>query len=133
MSVEKDESLLRGEDFLVEGEYRAYTLEIRAAESVSRKGQDGAEREGILIYFQKAKKPFFAPDDKLNQRLIRCELGTLVPEQMVGKSLTLIPVMGNWFGVQNGLAIRVAVTGDKPKPQVSKSSFGTVVTGVKVS
>ena len=129
----KDEHLLKGEDFLVSGEYKSFTLEIEEATRATREGTDGQSRDGILIRFAKARKPFFAPDDKLNQRLIRCELGTLDPSEMKGKKLTLIPVIGNWFGVKDGLAIRILVTGDKPKPQVTKQMFGKNVTGVRVA
>lgn len=127
----KDPSLIKGEDLLVNGEYRAFTLEISACEWSDRQNE-GGNKHGLLIHFAKAKKPFFAPVDQLNFRMIRAELGTTEPAELVGKKLTLIPVKGSWFGEVNTLALRVAVTGDKPRPRVGKKAFGEVVTGLKV-
>jgi hypothetical protein len=129
--MDKDESLIKGEDLLVNGEYKAFTLQIASVEWADRKNESGT-KHGLLIHFEKAKKPFFAPVDQLNFRMIRAELGTVEPTEMTGKKLTLIPVKGNWFGESNTLALRVLVTGDKPRPRVGKKAFGEVVTGLKV-
>ena len=129
--MQKDATLIKGEDFLVEGTYREFTLEIERAEWADRENEGGI-KHGVLIHFAKAKKPFFAPVDQLNYRMIRSELGTAEPAELSGKKLTLIPVVGNWFGEENTLAIRVKVTGNKPRPRVGKKAFGTSVVGVKV-
>ena len=128
----KDPTLIKGEDFLVNGVYTKFELTIESAEIAERENEGGKKR-GLLIHFKKAKKPFFAPYDQLNYRMIRAELGTIEPEELAGKKLTLIPVKGDWFGESNTLAIRVLVTGDKPKPRVGKKAFGEVVTGFKVA
>lgn len=128
----KDETLIKGEDFLVNGEYKAFTLKIQSAAWADRENEGGV-KHGLLIYFAKAKKPFFAPVDQLNYRMIRAELGSCEPADLAGKSLTLIPVKGNWFGEANTLAIRVLVTGDKPRPRVGKKAFGETVVGVRVA
>lgn len=129
--MQKDDTLIKGEDFLVNGEYKSFTLTIEKAVWADRENE-GGKKHGILIHFAKAKKPFFAPIDQLNYRMIRAELGTVEPEEMAGKKLTLVPVKGNWFGESNTLALRVAVTGDKPRPRVGKKAFGESVVGVKV-
>ena len=129
--MEKDEQLIKGEDLLINGEYKAFTLQIGAAEWADRKNESGT-KHGLLIHFEKAKKPFFAPVDQLNFRMIRAELGTTEPAELIGKKITLIPVKGSWFGEANTLALRVLVTGDKPRPRVGKKAFGEVVTGLKV-
>lgn len=128
---EKDPTLLKGEDFLIDGEYKSFTLEIENVETVSRQNESDT-KQGLLIHFKGAKKPLFTPEDQMNYRMIRTEAGTVEPEKLVGKTLKLIPVKGNWFGEKNTLAIRVLVTGDKPKPKVSKKSFGVSVVGLKV-
>lgn len=127
----KDPTLIKGEDLLVNGEYRQFSLEIVKCEIAERENEGGIKR-GLLIYFAKAKKPFFAPADQLNYRMIRAEHGSCEPQDLIGKSLVLIPVKGNWFGEENTLAIRVLVTGDKPRPRVGRSAFGTPVVGLKV-
>lgn len=128
----KDESLVKGEDLMDQsGTYQAFTLEIAKAEWADRENESGT-KHGLLIHFAKAKKPFFAPIDQLNYRFIRAELGTVEPVDLIGKKLTLIPVKGDWFGEKNTLAIRVGVSGDKPRPRVGKKAFGEVVTGLKV-
>ena len=127
----KDESLIKGEDLMVDGEYRSFTLEISKAEWADRENESGT-KHGLLVHFTKAKKPFFAPIDQLNYRMIRAELGTVEPSDLAGKKLTLVPVKGDWFGEKNTLAIRVAVTGEKPRPRVGKKAFGEIVTGLKV-
>lgn len=132
MTHEKDPTLIRGEDFLVKGEYRSFTFPIKSAEFVERKSERGCVR-GLLIYFEGAKKPLFCPEDKTNFRMIRTEIGTVEPAEMVGKKLTMIPVKGDWYGAKNALAVRVIVTGDKPKPNITSKAFGTPVTGLKVS
>ncbi|MEM0925976.1 MAG: hypothetical protein AAGJ83_08060 [Planctomycetota bacterium] len=130
MSVTKDEALLKGEDLLIEGEYRRFTLTIGTAALVDHETEDGKQR-GLMLHFTKAKKPLFCPIDKLNHRLLKAELGTNVPEEIQGKQITVIPVSGNWFGQSNVLAVRILVTGDKPKPMVSKRSFGWPVEGLR--
>ena len=92
----------------------------------------GGKKTGLLIHFEKASKPLFCPIDQLNYRMVRAELGTVIPEEMIGKNLTLIPVKGDWFGEYNTLAIRVLVTDDKPCPGVGREAFGESVVGVKV-
>lgn len=129
--MNKDESLVKGEDFLVKGEYKSITLEIEKAEWADRENE-GGKKHGLLIHFKSAKKPFFAPIDQLNYRMIRAELGTCEPVDLVGKKLTLMPVKGNWFGESNTLAIRVLVTGDKPRPRVGKKAFGESVVGLRI-
>ena len=128
----KDETLLKGEDLLVKGEYKSFTLVIAKAATVQRKNESGETLTGLLLHFEKARKPLFAPMDQLNYRMLRAELGTVEPDAMVGKKVTLIPVKGNWFGERNTLAIRVLVTGDKPKPRVGKTAFGEPVTGLRI-
>lgn len=128
----KDPLLLKGEDLLKDGEYKAFTLVIESAEWAKRQNEQG-EKEGLLIHFERAKKPLFAPDQQLNFRLIRAELGTTEPKELAGKQLTLIPTKGDWFGDKNTLAIRVLVTGDKPRPRIGKSAFGQSVVGMKVA
>lgn len=130
--MEKDETLIKGEDLLVNGEYRAFSLVISKAEWADRKNEGGT-KHGLLIHFEKAKKPFFAPIDQLNFRMLRAELGTTEPAELVGKKITLIPVKGDWFNDKNTLALRVLVTGDKPRPRVGKKAFGEVITGLKVN
>lgn len=127
----KDETLIKGEDLFANGEYKAFSLEIEKAEWADRENE-GGKKHGLLIKFQKAKKPFFAPEDQLNFRMIRAELGTTEPAELAGKKLTLVPVKGNWFGESNTLAIRVMVTGDKPRPRVGKKAFGEIVVGLRV-
>ncbi len=130
--MDKDPTLIKGEDLLVKGEYKAFTLEIEKCEWADRENEGGT-KHGLLIHFVKAKKPFFTPIDHLNYRMIRVELGTVEPADLIGKKLTLIPVKGNWFGERNTLALRVVVTGDKPKPQVGKAAFGESVVGLRIS
>lgn len=130
--MNKDQTLIKGEDLLVGGEYRTFALEISKVEWADRENEGGT-KHGLLIHFAKAKKPFFAPVDQLNYRMIRAELGTVEPSEMVGKKLTIMPVKGNWFGEQNTLALRVVVTGDKPRPRVGKKAFGESVVGLKVA
>lgn len=127
----KDETLIKGEDLLVNGEYKSFSLDIERCEWADRENEGGA-KHGLLIHFTKAKKPFFAPVDQLNYRMIRAEHGTTEPNELVGKKLTLMPVKGNWFGESNTLAIRVLVTGDKPRPRVGKKAFGESVVGLCV-
>jgi hypothetical protein len=129
--MKKDETLIKGEDFLVDGVYKPFTLTIEKAEWGDRENE-GGKKHGLIIHFAKAKKPFFAPLDQLNFRMIKAELGTIEPAELVGKKLTLIPVKGNWFGESNTLAIRVMVTGDKPRPRVGRKAFGESVVGLKV-
>jgi len=128
----KDPTLIKGEDLLIKGSYRQLTMTIAKASIQKRKNESG-EKEGLLIYFEKAIKPLFCPMDQLNYRMLKAELGTTDPEAMVGKKLTIIPVKGDWFGEPNTLAVRVLVTGDKPKPRVGKKAFGEPVTGLKVA
>lgn len=128
----KDPTLLKGEDLLADGEYKAFTLTIESAEWAKRQNESGI-KEGLLIHFERAKKPLFAPDQQLNYRLIRAELGSVIPEELAGQKLTLIPVKGDWFGDRNTLAIRVMITGDKPRPRIGKTAFGTSVVGTKVA
>jgi hypothetical protein len=130
--MSKDPSLIKGEDLLVNGEYKQFSLEIVGCEWADRENE-GGKKHGLLISFKNAKKPFFAPIDQLNYRMIRAEHGTCEPSELIGKKLTLIPVKGNWFGELNTLAIRVLVTGDKPRPRVGKTAFGTPVVGLRVS
>jgi hypothetical protein len=127
----KDPALVRGEDLLVNGEYKQFTLEIVACEWADRENE-GGRKHGLLVSFKNGKKPFFAPIDQLNYRMIRAEHGTTEPAELIGKKLTLIPVKGNWFGEANTLAIRVLVTGDKPRPRVGKTAFGSPVVGLKI-
>lgn len=127
----KDPTLIKGEDLLIKGSYRQLTMTIAKASVEKRKNESG-EKEGLLIYFEKAIKPLFCPVDQLNYRMLKAELGTTDPEQMIGKRLTIIPVKGDWFGESNTLAVRVIVTGDKPKPRVGKKAFGEPVVGLNV-
>ena len=130
--MQKDETLLKGEDLLSRGEYKQFRLTIESCEWADRENE-GGKKHGLLIRFAKAKKPLFAPVDQLNYRMIHAELGTTDPADIVGKELTLIPVKGNWFGETNTLALRVLVTGDKPRPRVGKKAFGESVVGLRVS
>lgn len=131
MAKAKDPALIKGEDLLIKGVYRKVELTIKSASIATRDNESGT-KEGLLIYFDGAQKPFFAPTDQVNYRMIKAELGTVAPPEMVGKQLTLIPVVGDWFGDKNVLAARVLVTGDKPKPKVGKKAFGESVVGLKV-
>lgn len=128
----KDPTLLKGEDLLANGEYKAFQLTIASAEWAKRQNESGV-KEGLLIHFERAQKPLFCPEQQVNYRLLRAELGTLEPDELVGQVVTLIPVKGDWFGDRNTLAIRVMVTGDKPRPRIGKSAFGTSVVGTKVA
>jgi hypothetical protein len=127
----KDPTLIKGEDLLINGAYRQVTMTISKA-SIERRKNESGEKEGILLYFEKATKPLFCPLDQLNHRMLKAELGTTDPAQMIGKSITIIPVKGDWFGETNTLAVRVLVTGSKPKPRVGKKAFGEPVTGLKI-
>lgn len=127
----KPADLIKGEDLLIDGEYKSFALEIAKAEWADRENEGGT-KHGLLLHFTKAKKPFFAPIDQLNFRMIKAEHGTCEPAELVGKKITLIPVKGNWFGEANTLALRVLVTGDKPRPRVGKKAFGEPVTGLRV-
>ena len=130
--MQKDETLIKGEDFLIDGVYKSFTLKIASAEMADRKSE-GGKMHGLLIHFEKAKKPFFAPEGQVNYRLIGSELGTQDPKKLIGKELTLIPVKGDWFGDKNTLALRVLVTGEKPKPKISAKVFGKSLVGFKVA
>jgi hypothetical protein len=132
MSMNKDPALLKGENLMRAGVYDAFTLTIKTAENTTRKVESGETKTGLLLHFEKASLPLFAPKDQLNYRLIRAELGSVEPSELVGRELTLIPTVGDWFSERNILAIRVMVTGDKPKPKVSKKSFGTSIVGRRV-
>lgn len=132
MTANKDPALLKGENLMRNGVYDKFELKIKAAETVTRQTESGEAKTGLLIHFEKASLPLFAPKDQLNWRLIRAELGTTEPAELAGQSLTMIPVVGNWFGERNVLALRVLVTGDKPKPKVGKKAFGESVVGKRV-
>lgn len=129
--MKKDETLIRGEDLMAKGQYKSFRLQIKSVVEAERENE-GGKKTGLLIHFEKASKPLFCPVDQLNYRMVRAELGTVVPDEMVGKNLTLIPVKGDWFGEYNTLAIRVLVTDDKPRPRVGKRAFGESVVGLKV-
>ena len=129
--MKKDDKLIKGEDLLVKGTYQAFKLVIDRA-SIIERDNEGGKKTGLLIYFDKAKKPLFAPVDQINYRLIRCELGTVDPEEMKGKTLTLYPVKGDWFGETNQLAVRVQVSGDKPRPGIKRKTMGESVVGIKI-
>ena len=130
--MQKPARLIKGEDLIRNGEYSAFELEIKSANRETRKNESGEEIAGIMIWFTKAEKPFFVPDNGINSRLLRAELGSIDPKQLPGRSVTLIPVVGDWFGDANTLAIRVLVTGNKPRPRISKRSFGKPVIGYRI-
>jgi hypothetical protein len=127
----KDDKLIKGEDLLVKGEYKAFKLVIERA-AIEERENEGGKKTGLLVHFAGAKKPLFAPMDQINWRLIRCELGTVEPTEIIGKTLTLYPVKGDWFGEVNTLAVRVQVNGDKPRPRISRKTMGASVVGLKV-
>ena len=128
---EKDPLLLKGEDFLRDGEYRKYEMTIESAEHITRDSSEGPT-DGLLLRFVGANKPLFCPDGKLNQRLLKAETGTDNANDLAGNKITMIPVMGDWFGERNTLAVRILVTGNKPKPGIKSSAFGTPVNGMRI-
>ena len=118
---------LRGEDLQRGGKWCEFTLTIGSIDAPSTvKAADGKMIDRPIVSFAEAEKKLIV--GKTNERLIKAQLGQ-VPKERIGKKITVYPVVGNWFGVKNAIAVRVRISEDRPKPFISKKNLGSDITG----
>lgn len=86
--------------------------------------------DAFILLFEQTDK-WFAITSRVNEKLITAQLGSDI-RHWPGESITLLPVIGNWFGETNLLATRIFVDPDKPRPKINADDFGTSVVGVRV-
>src|SRR6056297_374605 len=106
MKSELGSGYLHAKEFLKDGAWGEYTLEIQNVHPPnSVKSADGKPIDKPVVDFVETDKRFVL--NGTNQRLAKCATGTSKPSEWVGKKLTLYPAQGNWFGQRDVVAIRI--------------------------
>lgn len=119
---------LRAEDFLDDGQWKQYTLTVKAVDPPgTHKSADGEEIDKPVLSFEETPKRLILCS--LNQRLAKYAAGTAKATKWIGKKITLYPVTGNWFGQKNVAAIRVRVASEVAHPHIDKKTMGVDITG----
>ena len=126
------DGFLSASDLLVKGKWKEFTLAIKAVHAAGTVKADNQQLiDRPVIQFDKAKK-LFAPS-KVTLKLIRFQTGVDLtgPDKdlAVGQTITLYPVIGDWFSIENLAGIRVRIDRDKPKPMIKKKDMGRDITG----
>lgn len=122
---------LYAEDFLVDGEWKQFTLVVAKVHPQNTlKTQDGKLIDKPVLEFEKSNKKLVM--NKTNQRLGKLVVGSNKTSAWIGKQITLYPV-GNVsaFG-QRTCAIRIRVPKDL-LPYGVRKHLGEDLTGKKVS
>lgn len=128
MKTELGSGYLHAEDFLKDGRWGEYTLEIKEVHPpMSVKSADGKPIDRPVVDFAETDKSLVL--NGTNQRLAKCATGTSKPAEWVGKKLTLYPSQGNWFGQRDVVAIRIRVPDGKARPFVAPTQLGKDITG----
>lgn len=131
--VKKDAGpdFLKAEDLVKDGKWAEFRLRIKAVhEPGTVQASDKSFIDGWVIEFEGTKKRFIL-SSSVNQRIMKYATGHSTDEcdRWVGKSITLQPRVGNWFGEKNVTAIRVTLPEGQPKPFVQRSAMGEKITG----
>lgn len=125
---------LRAEDLIRDGNWSevVYTIEeIFPPKTI--KSADGKVIDKYILSFQETgKRLVLGGKRSIKFRYLQHETGASKASELVGKSITLHPVIGNWLGQKNVTAIRVRVTGNKPKPYTKPADYGKDITGKTV-
>ena len=120
---------LRGEDLQKAGVWTEFKLTItKVIPPNTVKGADKQLIKKAILEFTEARSKFIVGNT--NERLIKCQLGTMVAN-WIGKSITLYPVTGDWFGVPDAVAVRVRIPKGCPRPFIAPKNLGTDITGNK--
>jgi len=123
-------SFLRAEDMLKDGVWKEVTLTIKEAHGPGTvKAKDKTTIEHPVLDFEKTEKRLVL--GKVNQRLIKCATGVSNGEDLVGKKVTIYPVVGDWFGQKDVTSIRVRVPQGKKRPFIQPKNLGKDITGQK--
>lgn len=123
---------LRGEDMLVNGEWKEFTFTIaKTYAKDTLTGDDGQVIDKPVIEFSEPKERKLFVVGDMNERFVKCETGISDAKDLVGKKLTLYAAAGKWFG-QYTPALRVRITGDKPAPRVRPANLGEDLTGTRI-
>lgn len=128
MKTELGPEYLHAEDLLRDGKWSESTAVI--AEIVppgTVKAADGKIIDKPIVRFEKTAKQLVL--GKINERLIKCALGTAKVAEWVGKPVTLYAAGGDWFGQQNVAAIRIRVPLGRAKPFLQAKQLGKDLTG----
>lgn len=119
---------LHAEDLLADGQWKQYTLTVEKVNPPNTiKSADGKPINKPVIEFAETEKKLVL--NGVNQRLMKCALGTGKVTAWVGKKVTLHAALGNWFGQTNVAAVRVRVNEGRARPFLKAEHFGKDLTG----
>lgn len=120
---------LYAEDFLIDGEWKEYSLVVKAVHPPGTvEIHDGSKIKGPVVEFEKTNKKLVLC--KTNQRLAHLAMGTAKVSQWVGKKLTLYAGKGKAFGhMTPWIRVRVAVG---MIPYGVRKHLGEDLTGTRV-
>ncbi len=125
--IKTDSRYLHGEDLQRDGVWLDFTLTVKAvADKDSAVAEDGNVIKGWPVTFEESPKILVL--NKTNTQLAIAAVGTNVRETWAGKSLTVYPVIGSWFGQRDVVAVRVRVPDGTPRPFIQPSSLGKDLT-----
>lgn len=125
--IKTDSRFLHGEDLRRDGKWCEFSLTVKSVgEKDSIKSEDKSTVEGYPFTFEETDK--IAVLKGSNIRLAQAALETSDRTQMTGKKLIVYPVMGNWFGQRDVIALRVRVPQGMPRPFIQPKNLGRDLT-----
>lgn len=122
---------LYAEDFLVDGEWKQYSLVIaKVYPRGTLKTKEGKSIDRNVLEFEKSAKRLVL--NKTNERLCKLVIGSNKVSQWIGKSLTLYAVANVAAFGQRTCAIRIRVPKDMV-PYGTRKHLGDDLTGKKIT
>lgn len=130
MSYSNRGGFLRGDEFLHQGKWRQFQLTIKEYfDPGTQHASDGEVIRFGVLGFEKTEKRMIVKE--VNRRLMQYATGTDKPAEWIGKTVTVYPVMGDWFGVEGAVSFRIRVPKGKPQPLIKPQMMGKDITGLK--
>lgn len=128
MKTDLGADFLRSDDLLVDGKWRQ--VEVTIANAHNPGTISGADKKLIdkpVLEFEGKSKKFVV--GKINQRLIAHETGAKSSSELIGKTITIYPVvLDRCFGQENVTSIRVRISEGRPRPFLNRQHVGKDIT-----
>jgi hypothetical protein len=125
--IKTDSRYLHGEDLQRDGSWQEFKLTVKSiGDQDSEKSEEGVTIKGWPVTFEETPKILVL--NVTNTRLAIASMGTNERAKWPGKTLTVYPAIGNWFGQKDVYAVRVRVPNGLPRPFIQPKIFGKDLT-----
>lgn len=129
---------LKAEDLLIGGVWRQATVTITATfePGTQKQGEKPAGPDNrktipqpVIEFENQSGRKKRLVLGKTNERLLQAQTGISKGSELVGRQVTLYPVLGDWFGQRDVTSIRIRIDDGKPRPFIQPANLGKDITG----